>query len=197
VATQIGRLVSREYSDQIFSVHPLAEEAYSRSKQLKRQYNLDLLTVETVQNFQAVHPLIVIKSPKPENKKAPVQYLFYSNWVWLDLIKHLSIPNLHILEIDESDAGDISTLAWSYVASEELLAINRKENFCELEVLLQRITDKSGNNLIFGGSKKVTVKTMEQLSGETRGVIRGQQRKNTVEISGLEKFIFEDSGRSL
>ena len=192
MATQVGRLVSREYSDQIFSVHPLAEKAYLHEKQLNRQYNLDLLTVEAVQKIQATHPHLAIKPPKADGQKDTDQILFYANWVWLDLIKHHKITNVYVLEIEEFDIEDISILAWSYVASEELLAINRSQNFRELGKLMQRIIDESGSSPIRDGSQKITVSAMEKLSGESRGVIRGQQPKNVIETSGLEAFISQD-----
>tara|TARA_B100001063_G_scaffold241067_1_gene267299 strand:- start:11614 stop:12204 length:591 start_codon:yes stop_codon:yes gene_type:complete len=196
MVTQIGRLVSREYIEHIFSVHPLAKKAYLYSKQLNRQYNLDLLTAEAVQDFQAAHPLIAITSNKPHDQGTADQIRFYSNWVWLDLIKYHNIPNLRIIEVEESDVGDIAKLAWSYVASEELLGINRKDNFRELGVVLQRLTDESGSNPVCCGSKKITAKTIEQLSGETRAVIRGQQQKSRVLISGLENYISEGVGKN-
>lgn len=194
--TEIGRLVSRKYNEQKFSVHPDAEEAYLHSKKSNRQYNLDLLAVEAVQKMQAIHPLIAIKSSALHGQEDTGQILFYANWIWLDLIKHHKIQHLRVLEIEESEVEDIAILAWSYVASQELLAINRKENFRELGEILQRITDLAGCNPISQSAKTVNVKTMERLSGEGRGVIRGQQKKNIVEISAIEKFMSENSGKS-
>lgn len=186
---EVGRLISLEYSEQIFSVHPDAEQAYLYSKQLNRQYNLDLLTVDFVKTIQAITPLFVIKSSSPEDHIKPDQYLFYSNWVWLDLIKHHKIPNLCVLEIEESEVEDIEILAWSYVASDQLLAINHKENFRELLDVLQRISTLTNSNPVHEKAKKVSGKTIERLSGVKRGVIRGQKRKDVLEASALESYI--------
>lgn len=186
---KLGSLRSIKFDETKFSVHPSAEDAYVYSKELNRQYDLNLFTPKFVQNLQAIHPLISVKSYLIQNTKKKVQYQFYSNWIWLDLIKQFKIDYIYVLEVDDVNAEEIAKLSWSYVVSEELLSINSKENFRELEILLQRVADISGSSPVDGGKKKVTMKTIERLSGESRGVIRGQQRKNIEEISALENYI--------
>jgi len=173
--SSIGRYIQdSNFNIENYSIHPEAEDAYRHHLNLKPEYNSDLLSPAFLENHQYIHPLMVIKKPKSSSKSS--QYWFISGWAILSQLSRQGATTLKFIEVGEKVDVDVSSLAWTYVASLETNGFDREKNFKDLKEIFEKLSlDRGVKSLTLGGSsKKVCVSHLKVYSGQSRGVIRRQ-----------------------
>lgn len=168
------------------TVHPNAREAYLFSKKIGMQYNLDILTPESIKLAQAIHPIIVIAD---DAQNSMTKYSIISGWIWLDLIERNHINEIQLYEMNLLNADEIKSISWMYLATLELTSFNRKENFNRLQCILAKLDQSKIGKTLLTQANKITSKDMEHLSGENRSVIRGQKKKYPDITSPIEDYV--------
>ena len=166
------------------SSHELARPAYVLSKNLKYQMPREKLHADSIKISQSLEPLHVIQLTSDH-------FEFFAGWHWFDLAVSRSNSEAVVIIHKDIASREIRNFAWTYQLSMLAVDLHRETNLAQIKTLVQQIPLDIRKHHFKIHHSSSALKTVANLTKETRAAIRNQLRKPTKPIPQTSSILSE------
>jgi hypothetical protein len=157
---------------QYITCHSNAKKPYMISQKFTHLLKTKNCTKSFLEQFNFFSPIIAIKEDKSN-------FSFFGNWEFLDLMIHKQLTHANVLIYHNISAEQIEKLAWHYLLTHYLSGLDKKAVLSDLALLLDEAPHYIKAELFENALSYSSIKTIENLTHQSRSAIRYQRKKNT------------------